>query len=68
MFNRATIYIILMKLESILWLYFFLFLIVSILRLFLSGSTGKPKGVLHTTGGYMLYAATTFKYVFPQWN
>ena len=29
-----------------------------------SGSTGKPKGVLHTTGGYMLYAATTFKYSF----
>ncbi|XP_067928733.1 acetyl-coenzyme A synthetase, cytoplasmic-like [Watersipora subatra] len=32
--------------------------------LYTSGSTGKPKGVLHTTGGYMLYAATTFKYVF----
>ena len=29
-----------------------------------SGSTGKPKGVLHTTAGYMLYAATTFKYSF----
>ncbi len=29
-----------------------------------SGSTGKPKGVLHTIGGYMIYAATTFKYVF----
>lgn len=29
-----------------------------------SGSTGKPKGVLHTTGGYMIYSATTFKYVF----
>ena len=29
-----------------------------------SGSTGKPKGVLHTVGGYMLYAATTFKYSF----
>lgn len=29
-----------------------------------SGSTGKPKGVVHTTGGYMVYAATTFKYVF----
>ncbi|MBC6820069.1 acetyl-coenzyme A synthetase, partial [Acinetobacter baumannii] len=27
-------------------------------------STGKPKGVLHTTGGYLVYAATTFKYVF----
>ena len=32
--------------------------------LYTSGSTGKPKGVLHTTAGYMLYAATTFKYVF----
>ena len=29
-----------------------------------SGSTGKPKGVLHTTGGYMVWAATTFKYTF----
>jgi len=32
--------------------------------LYTSGSTGKPKGVLHTTGGYMIYAATTSKYVF----
>ena len=32
--------------------------------LYTSGSTGKPKGVLHTTGGYMLYAYATFKYVF----
>jgi len=32
--------------------------------LYTSGSTGKPKGVLHTTGGYMVGAATTFKYVF----
>jgi len=32
--------------------------------LYTSGSTGKPKGVLHTTAGYMMYAATTFKYVF----
>jgi acetyl-CoA synthetase len=32
--------------------------------LYTSGSTGKPKGVVHTTGGYMVYAATTFKYVF----
>ncbi len=32
--------------------------------LYTSGSTGKPKGVLHTTGGYMVFAATTFKYVF----
>ncbi|XP_064098464.1 acetyl-coenzyme A synthetase, cytoplasmic-like [Macrobrachium nipponense] len=32
--------------------------------LYTSGSTGKPKGVLHTVGGYMLYAATTFKYSF----
>lgn len=29
-----------------------------------SGSTGKPKGVVHTQAGYMIYAATTFKYVF----
>jgi len=32
--------------------------------LYTSGSTGKPKGVLHTTAGYLTYAATTFKYVF----
>lgn len=32
--------------------------------LYTSGSTGKPKGVLHTTGGYILYAAMTHKYVF----
>ncbi|KAH0534892.1 hypothetical protein KQX54_009817 [Cotesia glomerata] len=32
--------------------------------LYTSGSTGKPKGVLHTTAGYLIYAATTFKYVF----
>ncbi len=32
--------------------------------LYTSGSTGKPKGVLHTTAGYMVYAATTFRYVF----
>jgi acetyl-CoA synthetase len=32
--------------------------------LYTSGSTGKPKGLLHTTGGYLLYAAMTFKYVF----
>ncbi len=32
--------------------------------LYTSGSTGKPKGVLHTTGGYMVYAAYTFKNVF----
>ncbi|GLK64604.1 acetate--CoA ligase (plasmid) [Paracoccus kondratievae] len=32
--------------------------------LYTSGSTGKPKGVVHTTGGYLLYAATTFQYVF----
>ena len=32
--------------------------------LYTSGSTGKPKGVLHTTGGYLLYAAMTHKYVF----
>ncbi|WP_372715991.1 acetate--CoA ligase [Immundisolibacter sp.] len=32
--------------------------------LYTSGSTGKPKGVLHTTGGYLTYAALTHKYVF----
>ena len=32
--------------------------------LYTSGSTGKPKGVLHTTGGYLLFAAMTHKYVF----
>jgi len=32
--------------------------------LYTSGSTGKPKGVLHTTGGYLVYAALTFKYAF----
>ncbi len=32
--------------------------------LYTSGSTGKPKGVLHTTGGYLLGAAMTFKYTF----
>jgi acetyl-CoA synthetase len=32
--------------------------------LYTSGSTGKPKGILHTTGGYLLYAKLTSKYVF----
>ena len=32
--------------------------------LYTSGSTGKPKGVVHTTGGYLLYAAMTHHYVF----
>lgn len=32
--------------------------------LYTSGSTGKPKGVLHTTGGYLVYAAMTYRYVF----
>ena len=32
--------------------------------LYTSGSTGKPKGVLHTTGGYLLYAALTHHLVF----
>ncbi|MCH8684151.1 acetate--CoA ligase [Pedomonas mirosovicensis] len=32
--------------------------------LYTSGSTGKPKGVLHTTGGYLLWAAMTHSYVF----
>jgi acetyl-CoA synthetase len=32
--------------------------------LYTSGSTGKPKGVMHTTGGYLLWAALTFDTVF----
>ena len=32
--------------------------------LYTSGSTGKPKGVVHTTGGYLVWAAMTHKYVF----
>ncbi len=32
--------------------------------LYTSGSTGKPKGMVHTTGGYMVYTAFTFKNVF----
>src|SRR3990172_8296866 len=32
--------------------------------LYTSGSTGKPKGVLHTTGGYLVFAAVTHEYVF----
>ncbi len=32
--------------------------------LYTCGSTGKPKGVLHTSGGYLLYAALTHKYIF----
>ncbi|GGD44206.1 acetate--CoA ligase [Sinisalibacter lacisalsi] len=32
--------------------------------LYTSGSTGTPKGVLHTTGGYLLYAAMTHEYTF----
>ncbi|MBU1244501.1 acetate--CoA ligase [Myxococcota bacterium] len=32
--------------------------------LYTSGSTGKPKGVMHSTGGYLLHAAITHKYVF----
>jgi len=32
--------------------------------LYTSGSTGKPKGVLHTTGGYLVYAAMTHHFVF----
>ena len=32
--------------------------------LYTSGSTGKPKGVLHTTGGYLLWAALTHEIVF----
>ena len=32
--------------------------------LYTSGTTGKPKGIVHTTGGYLVQAATTTKYVF----
>lgn len=32
--------------------------------LYTSGSTGTPKGILHTTGGYLLYSAITFRTVF----
>jgi acetyl-CoA synthetase len=32
--------------------------------LYTSGSTGKPKGVLHTTGGYLVFAAMTHQYIF----
>ena len=32
--------------------------------LYTSGSTGKPKGVVHTTGGYGVWTATTFHYIF----
>ena len=36
--------------------------------LYTSGSTGKPKGVMHTTGGYLLQAAMTHKYIFDYHN
>jgi acetyl-CoA synthetase len=32
--------------------------------LYTSGSTGKPKGVVHSTGGYAVWAATTFEWIF----
>ena len=36
--------------------------------LYTSGSTGKPKGVVHTSGGYMVYTAYTFRNVFQYSN
>jgi len=36
--------------------------------LYTSGSTGKPKGMLHTTAGYMVYSAYTFKNIFNYQN
>ena len=36
--------------------------------LYTSGSTGKPKGMVHTTAGYMVYAAYTFKNIFQYEN
>ncbi len=36
----------------------------SLFILYTSGSTGKPKGMVHTTGGYMVYTAYSFKNVF----
>jgi len=32
--------------------------------LYTSGSTGKPKGVLHSTGGYLVWVAMTYRYIF----
>ncbi len=36
----------------------------SLFILYTSGSTGKPKGILHTQGGYLVYAAMTYRYIF----
>lgn len=67
--GRSTFYFIhkvslLVKCSSLIYLFFFSFLTFLLSFFLYSGSTGKPKGVLHTTAGYLIYAATTFKYVF----
>ena len=41
-------------------IFFFFFFLLTTLK----GSTGKPKGLMHTSAGYLLYAALTTKYDF----